>query len=93
MTARVFPRLDELLEGQDGSRGDFGGARRRCLRDGGPPADGEQNPLVTGERDLMKDRCCHKPPRRSCAPGATEVQSSREESQSRYGRIKRAHLP
>ena len=40
--------------------------------------------LVTEEeRGPMKDRCCDGSPRLGCALAATEVQSSREESQSR----------
>jgi hypothetical protein len=53
--------------------------------------DREQNPLVTeGERSTVRDWCCHMPPRLGCARSATEVQSSREEFQSRLRADKRA---
>ena len=39
---------------------------------------GERNLLVTDpERDPVKDRCCHMPPRLGCAQGGAEVQSGR----------------
>jgi hypothetical protein len=41
-------------------------------------ADKEQHPLVAEEeRDPMRDRDCHIPPRLACALNATEVHSSR----------------
>jgi len=43
--------------------------------------------FADAERDPVKDRCCHMPPRLGCALGATGVQSSREESLSRYTQI------
>ncbi len=49
-------------------------------RDDARAACGERNLLVTDpERDPVKDRCCHMPPRLGCALGGTEVQSSRGE--------------
>jgi hypothetical protein len=73
-----------------------GGSRvpSRRPQDDTHTTDKEQNPLVTDrERNTVRDRCRHTPPRLSCARSTTRVQSSREESQSRLPADKRAHLP
>jgi hypothetical protein len=73
---------------------DLGASRNGCPRAGLCLADGEQNSTIAhGKRGPAKGSCCHRPPRLGCASSATEVQSSREESQSRLYADKRAHLP